>query len=800
MPVAHQAAIIARPLDRTDQRTGVENEYRNRVHSGVKPPTDNGNVADEVALNRRVQCRAWSRVRLNINLSHKHPVTHLASAAGPSAPRISNNRRWRCGDKLSGHGRCEWLARPGILAVRSSGYAAIACASRAPQRAGSVNCRIQGGNSAAMPRGFLKTAIGTSHLAVASNNAQRVSQMSFAVDGLPLTEMGRANPSPQSRPAMQVGAVGICPGLRVVKIPPPCGGPARQPADHGPSGYKNSEDATVVISRPRRKTQQADTMAAPDSKLDIAHDEHQDGHGPNMDVKHADRALALIGNAQVELTEEDSRRICRKTDRVILAILVWVYFLQILDKSVLGYGATYGLKTDTGLTGNQYSLVGSIAPIAQLAWQPFSSFLIVKVPHRILMPVLCLGWGIAQAAMAACHNFGGLMASRFFLGLFEAGCLPLFSIITSQWYRRAEQPIRVAAWYGTNGLATIVAAGISYGLGHIKSDILKEWQIIFLFVGLVTIVSAPFVYWKLDNDIPSARFLTEHEKAQAIERLRANQTGTGSRDFKWRHVLETALEPKTYLWIGMAMLLNVGASVTNTFGPLILNGIATDKYQTSLLNMPFGALQCIVILSASWLAQKAKLKGAVLAAFMLPVVAGLAVLYSVKRDGNARAPLLVGYYLLAFLFGGNPLIVTWIVGNTGGTTKKSAIMSVYNAASSAGNIIGPLLFNDRDAPEYKPGLRACLGIFVALVAVIFMQWANLMVLNRLQEKRRVQNGKQAKVVDRSMQDHYHSAREVDDMEIRPVEEEGVAVPEPKLGENAFLDMTDRENDEFIYIY
>ncbi|GJN71246.1 MFS transporter [Purpureocillium lilacinum] len=541
-------------------------------------------------------------------------------------------------------------------------------------------------------------------------------------------------------------------------------------------------------------------MAAPDSKLDIAHDEHQDGHGPNMDVKHADRALALIGNAQVELTEEDSRRICRKTDRVILAILVWVYFLQILDKSVLGYGATYGLKTDTGLTGNQYSLVGSIAPIAQLAWQPFSSFLIVKVPHRILMPVLCLGWGIAQAAMAACHNFGGLMASRFFLGLFEAGCLPLFSIITSQWYRRAEQPIRVAAWYGTNGLATIVAAGISYGLGHIKSDILKEWQIIFLFVGLVTIVSAPFVYWKLDNDIPSARFLTEHEKAQAIERLRANQTGTGSRDFKWRHVLETALEPKTYLWIGMAMLLNVGASVTNTFGPLILNGIATDKYQTSLLNMPFGALQCIVILSASWLAQKAKLKGAVLAAFMLPVVAGLAVLYSVKRDGNARAPLLVGYYLLAFLFGGNPLIVTWIVGNTGGTTKKSAIMSVYNAASSAGNIIGPLLFNDRDAPEYKPGLRACLGIFVALVAVIFMQWANLMVLNRLQEKRRVQNGKQAKVVDRSMQDHYHSAREVDDMEIRPVEEEGVAVPEPKLGENAFLDMTDRENDEFIYIY
>jgi MFS family permease len=155
---------------------------------------------------------------------------------------------------------------------------------------------------------------------------------------------------------------------------------------------------------------------------------------------------------------------------------VWVYFLQILDKSVLGYAATFGLIQSTGLTGGQYSLLGSIAPIAQLAWQPFSSILIVKVPHRILMPVLVLGWGIASTALAACHNFPQLLAARFFLGLFEAGCLPLFSVMTSQWYRRAEQPLRVAAWYGTNGIATIVASALSYGLGHINSPLLESWQ------------------------------------------------------------------------------------------------------------------------------------------------------------------------------------------------------------------------------------------------------------------------------------------------------------------------------------
>ncbi|KAK3696054.1 hypothetical protein LTR37_018135 [Vermiconidia calcicola] len=525
-------------------------------------------------------------------------------------------------------------------------------------------------------------------------------------------------------------------------------------------------------------------------------------------AKHGDRALAYIGDERVTLTNEENKLIRRKTDKVILAILVWVYFLQILDKTVLGYGATFGMIESTGLVGDQYSMVGSIAPIAQLAWQPFSSFLIVKVPHRILMPCLCFGWGLAQTCMAAAHNYPGLLAARFFLGLFEAGCLPLFSIITSQWFRRAEQPIRVAAWYSTNGLATIAASGLSYGLAHIDSSLVDSWQIIFLFVGLITIVTAPFIYWKLDNDIPSARFLTEEEKPKAIERLRANQTGTGSREFKWSHVLELFLEPKTYLWVGLAMLLNVGASVTNTFGPLIIGGLGYDPYTTSLLNMPFGALQWIIIILASLAATKFKIKSAVLFVIVIPVIVGLAMLYTLPHTDSNQGGLLAGYYLLSFLFGGNPLIVAWIVANTAGTTKKSATMSLYNAASSSGNIIGPLLFSSTDEPTYHPGLRAVLGIFVALAACTVLQAANLMFLNRLQERKRVKNGKPRYIKDRSMEDEYHDADEQPDGDdvVGTGVAEGVEVEggrrasHVRIGENAFLDLTDRQNDEFVYVY
>lgn len=147
-----------------------------------------------------------------------------------------------------------------------------------------------------------------------------------------------------------------------------------------------------------------------------------------------------------------------------------------MDKAVLGIAALFNLQSDLNLTGNQYSLVGTVAPAAQLAWQPFSAWLIVRVRPRVLMSTMVLGWGISVACMAACNNFGTFITARFFLGLFEAGCMPLFTVLTGKWYRRIEQPFRVSLWYSGNGTGTMIAASLAYGLGHIQSPVLKPWQ------------------------------------------------------------------------------------------------------------------------------------------------------------------------------------------------------------------------------------------------------------------------------------------------------------------------------------
>lgn len=64
----------------------------------------------------------------------------------------------------------------------------------------------------------------------------------------------------------------------------------------------------------------------------------------------------------------------------------------------------------------------------------------------------------------------------------------------------------------------------------------------------------------------------------AVERLRANQTGTGSHEWKWNQALEVFMDPKSYLWFGIAMLPNLGASVTNVFGPTLIANFGFDKF------------------------------------------------------------------------------------------------------------------------------------------------------------------------------------------------------------------------------
>lgn len=80
-----------------------------------------------------------------------------------------------------------------------------------------------------------------------------------------------------------------------------------------------------------------------------------------------------------------------------------------------------------------------------------------------------------------------------------------------------------------------------------------------------------------------------------------------------------------------------------------------------------------------------------------------------------------------------------------------------------------------------------------------------MFLNKVQERKRVANGKPAKIKDLSMTDKYDEGYEPEtDEEFGKAVEAGDSPPtvtrHPRIGDQAFLDLTDRKNDEFVYVY
>lgn len=307
---------------------------------------------------------------------------------------------------------------------------------------------------------------------------------------------------------------------------------------------------------------------------------------------------------------------------------------------------------------------------------------------------------------------------------------------------------------------------------------------VFLLTGLVTVVSVPAVYWKFDNEPSTARFLAKNEQQMAMERLRANQAGTDSREFRWSQIREALVDLKTYLFFALSLGNNLGAQVASAFGPLVLSDLGYDPQTTLLLNIPFGALQYMVVILVSSTAVKFRWQSLTLGMSLLPVIIGLIILFIVPRTPSNKAVILVGYHLLTFIFGFSSLTIAWILSNTAGQTKKATMMSLYNAAASVGNILGPIFFKDDDAPKYEFGLKVTLGVYIVIFWLVIIQVANLVVLNRMQEKKRIERGKPPKLHDHSMDRRYTTMGAL----------EGYIV-----GRFAFADLTDRQNDEFVYV-
>ena len=369
-------------------------------------------------------------------------------------------------------------------------------------------------------------------------------------------------------------------------------------------------------------TQLERTISAADEKVDHA----------NYD--RVDDEVAKYANATgIALSEEEDKRLKRLIDRRVLPIMVFTYFLQALDKGTMSFAAIMGIRQDIpGLEKNsnvslwlslklsirrlmspQFSWLTTCIYLAVLIVEYPTNWIIQRVPVAKYLGFNILAWSTILCLHAACFTFPAIVSIRTLLGIFEAVCQPAFLIMSSIWYKRAEQAQVVTYWYMMNGAQQMVGGLLAYAFSHIRhpsykpdpgNALIRSWQAIFITYGIFSFIWGLFVLYWLPDSPMRAKCFTEEDKRLMVERVRSNQTGLQNKTFRSYQLKEALTDPQTYCYMLIQICTTLPTSGLGAFYNVIINGLKFSVLETQLLAMVLGAVIIFTLMSSAWATKK----------------------------------------------------------------------------------------------------------------------------------------------------------------------------------------------------
>ncbi|KAJ7132142.1 MFS general substrate transporter [Mycena epipterygia] len=457
------------------------------------------------------------------------------------------------------------------------------------------------------------------------------------------------------------------------------------------------------------------------------------------------------------LDPKEVARIERKIDWLIIPALSVCYMFYYVDKTTLSYAAIFDIKKDLHLAKSQYASTHSFNDIlvadtsSELAIQsillcaratsPWAILIFLEVgwvawalPTNLLMQKFPLNkylafniflWGALLMAQAGSRNFTDLAILRTISGAAEATADPAFVLITSTWYTREQQPTRIGYWYCANGVGIGLGGLLGFAIGGLPS-----WKYEFLIIGAMCCAWAIFMFIFIPDSPYQTHWFTRAERLIIVSRKREDQSGTDNRHWSSSQALEAFMDIKTYLFFLFGFTANVPNGGTSNFGTLIVQGFGFSTFETTLMQIPYGTVIVLFIVAA--LVVNSKLpKGNrtwLMVATNIPTVVGFALIAWAKP----RAARLAGYWMTGASNATFVVGLSLVSGNVGGQTKKAIASASVFLGVAAGNIVGPFLFKDSEAPTYITGVIACM---VSRILEIFVILALRVVFSRANKKR-----------------------------------------------------------------
>ncbi|KAH0007844.1 MFS general substrate transporter, partial [Aureobasidium melanogenum] len=287
------------------------------------------------------------------------------------------------------------------------------------------------------------------------------------------------------------------------------------------------------------------------------------------------------------------------------------------------------------------------------------------------------------------------------------------------WWTAAEQPLRLEAYYCTNGIATMVGGLLGYAIGHITTGSLARWMYVFLIFGSVSIVWGIVVLVFLP-DIPStAKFLTERERYVAVERVASNRQGVKNSHFKRYQLVQTLQDPKTWILFVMAVGAQVPNSALTSFTSIIVSSFGFDTLGTQYLQIPGGFIQFAALLGGGFICSHfPNSRCIVMITANCICIIGAAML--VGLPSSNKWGRLVALWLCYFQGLGFSMSLTMVSSNVAGYTKKQCT--------------GPQTFRDSEKPGYHSAYIAMLVGYVVKLGMVVVLYIYMYTANKKRDR------------------------------------------------------------------
>ncbi|SAK75646.1 major facilitator transporter [Caballeronia arationis] len=257
---------------------------------------------------------------------------------------------------------------------------------------------------------------------------------------------------------------------------------------------------------------------------------------------------------------EETKRTYSKVFWRIVPFLMLCYVVAYLDRVNVGF-AKLQMSQDLAFSETVFGLGAGIFFLGYFLFELPSNMLMHKIGARIWIARIMITWGLLSAAFVFVKTPTQFYVLRFLLGLAEAGFYPGVILYLTYWFPSHRRAKIVAVFMSAIPVSGIFGNPLS---GWIMQSFAGHkgfagWQWMFLIEAIPAVLVGIATILYLDNNIRSAKWLTEREKRLLEDEIAAQPQHAG--DGK-KHSLRAVFADKRMWWMSLIYF----AFVTGQYG------------------------------------------------------------------------------------------------------------------------------------------------------------------------------------------------------------------------------------------